>query len=166
MIYLTEPLDSSHKREEFSCGKTMLDNYIRKQARQDMKRRLSVVYVACDDKKRVQGYYTLCSDNIPQSEVPEDVRRKMPASYENLPTTLLGRLAVDRAIQGQKFGQRLLLDALYRSYEISQSVIGSVAVVVDPLDADALSFYNRYGFILLPDRGRMFLPMKTIAALF
>ena len=59
----------------------------------------------------------------------------------------------------------LLIDALSRSYEISKSV-GSFAVVVDPLDEDAEKFYFKYGFILLPDSRKMFLPMKTIGKLF
>jgi hypothetical protein len=39
-----------------------------------------------------------------------------------------------------------------------------MAVIVDPIDADAVRFYQKYGFILLPDRGKMFLPMETICA--
>jgi hypothetical protein len=41
-----------------------------------------------------------------------------------------------------------------------------MAVIVDPLDADAEKFYFKYGFIKLPDSGKMFLAMGTIATLF
>jgi hypothetical protein len=41
-----------------------------------------------------------------------------------------------------------------------------MAVVVDPIDEDAVRFYQKYGFILLPDSGKMFLPMNIIARLF
>lgn len=168
MTYLTQPLETGHVRSEFSCGKKLLDNYIMKQAKQDMKRRLSVVFVltANDNDKKVIGYYTLSSDGIDKQDVPDEVQNKMPPSYNNLPVTLLGRLAVDQNYQGQKLGQKLLIDALKRSSYLSKSSIGSIAVVVDPLDDDAISFYQQYGFILLPDRGRMFLPMKTIDSLF
>jgi len=54
---------------------------------------------------------------------------------------------------------------LKRSYEISKT-IGSFAVIVDPIDQDAENFYEKYGFIKLPDSGKMFLPMKTISQLF
>jgi len=60
----------------------------------------------------------------------------------------------------------LLLDALKRSFEISATEIGSMAVVVDPLDEEAVRFYEKYGFISLPDSGKMFLPMTTISELF
>lgn len=62
-------------------------------------------------------------------------------------------------------GKQILVDALKRSYELSKT-IGSFAVVVDPLDQDAEDFYQKYGFIKLPDSGKMFLPMKTIRQLF
>lgn len=41
-----------------------------------------------------------------------------------------------------------------------------MAVVVDPIDDNARRFYLKYGFINLPDSGRMFIPMGTIAQLF
>lgn len=59
----------------------------------------------------------------------------------------------------------MLLDALKRSYEISEN-IGSFAVVVDPIDENAARFYDKYGFIKLPDSGKMFLPMNTIKTVF
>lgn len=168
MTYSIIPLEADHIRSAFSCGKELLDNYIIKQARQDMKRRLSVVFVltANDNDKEVVGYYTLTNDSIDKSLLPEDVSKKMPPSYSSLPVTLLGRLAVDHKHQGKKLGEKLLINALQRSSAISKTEMGSMAVVVDPLDKEAVSFYEEYGFILLPDRGRMFLPMKTIDKLF
>ncbi len=44
--------------------------------------------------------------------------------------------------------------------------VGAMAVVVDPIDQDAVSFYKRYDFIRLPHSGKMFLPMRTVAMLF
>ena len=43
--------------------------------------------------------------------------------------------------------------------------IGSMAVIVDPIDEQAVQFYQKFGFILL-DSGKMFLAMKTIVDLF
>jgi predicted GNAT family N-acyltransferase len=107
----------------------------------------------------------LSNDSIPAKHLPEEIRKKMPGVYTNLPTTLLGRLAVDKGETGKGLGKLLLIDALNRSYAISMQV-GSMAVIVDPLDLEAEAFYTKYGFIKLPDSGRMFLPMKTIAPLF
>lgn len=75
-------------------------------------------------------------------------------------------LAIDQTSKGQGLGQFLLLDALYRSLQAADA-IAAMAVVVDAKDAGAAAFYDRYGFMPLSAfEGRMFLPMKTISALF
>lgn len=132
-----------------------------------MKRRLSVVFVLTKETDpKVLGYYTLTNDGIDKALVPDEISKKMPPSYKNFPVTLIGRLAVDKQYQGQDLGEKLLLHALKKCADISKTQIGSMAVVTDPLNQKAVSFYEQYGFIMLPDRGRMFLPMKTIDQLF
>jgi GNAT superfamily N-acetyltransferase len=164
MTYLAVPLSSSHKRDDFSWGKDALDTYLQKQANQDIKRKLAACFVLPDEQRKIKGYYTLSNHSIPAKYLPDDIRKKMPPAYANLPTTLLGRLAVDRNHKGHGLGKLLLIDALKRVYDISAD-IGSMAVIVDPLDDEAEGFYSNYGFIKLPASGRMFLPMKTIAKL-
>lgn len=166
MTELTENLNSKHRKKEFSCGKDMLDNYFQKQANQDIKRKLSACFVLNDkETDLVKGYYTLAQNSLDQNLVPLQFQKKLPNSYKSIHTTLLGRLAIDANFQGKGVGKLLLIDALRRSYEISKS-IGSFAVVVDPIDKDAEQFYAKYGFIKLPDSGKMFLPMNTIKTLF
>ena len=165
-MLLTEKLTPSYRKKEFSCGHKILDNYLFRQANQDMKRKLSACFVIAEDKTRlIKGYYTLSNNSIPLDLVPDNFKKKLPESYTSIPTTLLGRLAVDINYQKQGMGKTLLIDALKRSFIASKS-IGSFAVVVDPLDENAMSFYYRYGFISLPDSRKMFLPMKTIEHLF
>ena len=41
-----------------------------------------------------------------------------------------------------------------------------MAIIVDPIDEDAVTFYKKYGFILLPDSGKMFIPIETVANYF
>jgi len=89
----------------------------------------------------------------------------LPKSYTSIPTTLLGRLAIDIKSQGKGIGKILLIDALKRSYEIAKE-IGSFAVVVDPIDEEAEKFYQKYGFIKLPDSEKMFIAMNTLKLLF
>jgi GNAT superfamily N-acetyltransferase len=163
---VTEPLEGKHRKNEFLCEKTMLDNYLHNQANQDVKRKLSACFVKEDSLTGlIQGYYTLSNSSIPKDLIPFDIQKKLPPAYLSLPVTLLGRLAVDKRFHGQGLGKLLLLDALYRCYNLSKS-IGSFAVIVDPLDDDAEAFYLKYGFIKLPDSGKMFLTMKTIEQLF
>ena len=166
MNELTENLNSNHRKKEFSCGKDMLDNYLHKQANQDIKRKLSACFVLNDEETDLlKGYYTLANNSLAQNLIPAQFQKKLPNSYESIPTTLLGRLAIDNRFQKKGVGKLLLIDALRRSYEISKR-IGSFAVVVDPIDEDAERFYDKYGFIKLPDSEKMFLPMNTIKTLF
>lgn len=166
MTQLTEVLNPTHKKKGFSCGKQMLDNYLHRQANQDVKRKLSACFMMKETKSGlIQGYYTLANNSLPLSLIPADLQKKLPKSYSSIPTTLLGRLAIDCRFQGEGLGRLLLIDALYKSYEISKTV-GSFAVVVDPIDKDAENFYEKYGFIKLPDSGKMFLAMQTIKNLF
>jgi len=161
-----ELLSRKHKRKGFECGKDMLDNYIRNQASQDVKRKLSACFVWEDaDTGLIQGYYTLSNNSIPLNVIPEKSRKKLPDSYLSIPATLLERLAVNKRFQGKGIGQILLIDALKRSYEVSEG-IGSFAIIVDPLDDEAVKFYAKYGFVGLPDSGKMFLAMQTLKELF
>ena len=120
MTYLTVPLNSTHDKNSFSCGKEMLDNYFWKQAKQDVKRKLSACFVAIDlDLNKIKGYYTLSSNSIPNILIPDFFKKNLPNSYSDIPTILLGRLAIDKEFQGKGFGSMLLVDALRRCFEIS-----------------------------------------------
>jgi len=161
-----EPLQKSHGREAFSCGHVVLDRYLQHQARQDAQSQVAAVFVAVrPPNSKVLGFYSLSASNIHLGDLPPELVRKLPR-YPHLPVTLLGRLAIDQACKGQGLGQFLLLDALYRSLQAAAS-IAAMAVVVGARDAAAAAFYQGYGFVQLSaSEGRLFLPMKTVAALF
>lgn len=131
-----------------------------------MKRKLAACFILADESQRVKGYYTLSSTSIPREILPGEIIRKLPVSYHNLPASLLGRLAVDNAFKGHRIGETLLVDALLRSYEAASNSVGSMAVIVDPIDSNAEKFYKKYGFVLLPASGKMFIPMETVAKAF
>jgi GNAT superfamily N-acetyltransferase len=166
MSNVTAPLNALHKKENFDCGILLLNQYLHSQAKQDVKRKLSVCFIFTDKDNIVKGYYTLSSTSIKREILPEQISKRLPPSYNNLPATLLGRLAVENKFKGQKIGELLLVDALKKCYESSLTSIGSMCVIVDPIDEKAIQFYEKYGFVLLPDSGKMFMPMQTIGELF
>lgn len=164
--YTIEPL-GDHDRAAFSCGNVSLDQYIREQASQDVKRRLASVFVitAKDDPKRVLAYYTLSSRELNLEQLPSEIARKA-GKYGHLGVTLLGRLAVAEKSRGTGLGSLALTSALHRSLVAAKDV-ASWAVFVEAIDPNAASFYRKYGFIELPeDKLKLFLPMKTIAKAF
>lgn len=160
-----EPLEEHHDRAAFSCGVEDLDNYLHRQAGQDLKKRVAAVFVTTQDTKTIAGFYTLSAHIVRLGDLPPEVAKKLPR-YPDLPATLLGRLAVSKDFRRQRLGEFLLMDALRRTL-IGSAQVASVAVVVDPKDDEARSFYEHYDFIPLPGHpNRMFYLMKTIAALF
>jgi len=155
-----ERLDPEHHdRSRFSCGEPALDDYIRRQASQDVRRSLTSVYCLVDEgEPKIIGYYTLSTYSMPLPDVPADLRRRLP-SYPLVPAFLLGRLAVRLDHQGRGLGEYLLINAVRRC---ASSEIRGWAVLVEATDEDAAGFYQGYGFRALPDNSlRLILPMSA-----
>lgn len=161
MILSIESLDKKHQKKEFNCGQELLNRYIQNQAGQDVKRKLTACFVTANEDNTIMGYYTLSSNSIPKDTFPPDMAAKLPPSYTELPAILLGRLAIDIRFQGKGLGKFLLIDALNRCVCLATQ-LGVLAVIVDPIDDNAMKFYGSYGFIQLPGSGKMFIPVKTI----
>ena len=78
---------------------------------------------------------------------------------------LLARLAVDQSVQGQGWGEGLLIDALQRGVGLADQ-LGIHAVEVDAIDQQAKAFYEKFGFVpLLDNELHLFLPIATIRAI-
>jgi len=164
--YNIEPL-GDHDRAAFSCGKAVLDQYIRERASQDVKRRLASVFVITEksDPRVVLAYYTLSSRELKTNQLPSEIQKKA-GKYGYVGVTLLGRLAVAEKCKGTGLGSLTLMDALDRSLLAAREV-ASWAVLVEAIDSEAARFYGKYGFTELPeDRLKLFLPMKTIGKIF
>lgn len=156
-------LEKNHNRKKFSCGIDELDNYLKQYANQDIKKRLAVCYVITDKSNDVIGYYTLSSNSIDLSDIPDDLAKSL--KYLEIPVIIIGHLAVHKDYQGNKLGQTLLIDTLKRIVEIS-SLVGNQVVIVGPVNDIASKFYAKLGFSPLKTSNRMFLPLKTIIDLF
>jgi len=156
-----EPLNSIHDRKSFHCNVEMLDHYIHRQAGQDIKRRISRVFIASppDSPKTVAGYYSLSTLSIELSQLPEKLALKLPK--HPVPAALVGRLAVSKDARKSGICKMLLADAVKRTLAISEQ-IGIYAMVVDAIDDNAGRFYEQFGFTRLSnDIPRLFLPLKS-----
>ena len=158
-----ERLERAHVRDTFACGKPPLDEFIRRLVSQYEKRNLGRTYVAVrPGEKQVLGYYTLASGSIALQNLPESSARKLPR--HPIPVILLARLAIDQSVQGQEWGEGLLVDAFQRCLGLADK-LGIHAVEVDAIDQQAKSFYEKYGFVPLLDNAfHLFLPVATIHA--
>lgn len=167
MVLKIELLDSRiHQRSDFYCGEASLDNYIQKQASQDLKRKIATIFVLVDNlDKKVLGYYTLSAYTVNIACLETGFAKALPR-YPMLPATLLGRLAVDQNYKGQGLGELLLINALKRAWETSQ-LIASFAVIVEALNDQASNFYIKYGFVPFNQQpSKLYLAMKSVERLF
>jgi GNAT superfamily N-acetyltransferase len=165
MTLRIEPFDSRKHRPDFCCGQDSLDNYIRHQASQDSKKRVSTVFVMVDAPEvDVLAYYTLSSYVIDITALDTAIAKRLPR-YPRLPATLLGRLAVHKQQQGKGIGELMLVDALKKALHASTQVT-SLAVMAEALDQNALNFYLKYGFQQFSQEPmKLYFPVQSIAQL-
>jgi GNAT superfamily N-acetyltransferase len=75
----------------------------------------------------------------------------------------LGRLAIDRSVQGQGLGGDLLLAAGARALAVAAEV-GGIALAIDAKDESAARWYARFGALgLLDDPLKLILPLSVVA---
>lgn len=147
MSLIIEALAAHHDRRNFSCGVPVLDEYLRRYARQHTDAKVSRTYVAAEGHV-VRGYYSLAMAAIPKTNLPAEHASRFPRFP--LPVARLARLAVDQRHQRQGLGELLLADALRRCLRLSEE-IGMIGVIVDAKDEGARGWYERYEFERLPD---------------
>ncbi len=137
-----QPLGTSHRLEEFDCGKPALTDWLLHHARQAQGSGSARTFVTCN-QNRVAGYYSLTVGQIDTLEAPERIRRGM-GQYP-IPLVILARLAVDLDYQKRGLGFSLLQDAIMRTVAIADQA-GIRALLTHPIDAAADAFYRRFGF--------------------
>jgi len=162
--FRAEPLGKHHDRAAFSCGVTELDTYLQRYVGRNQRRNLirRFVLIKPDELQRIVGCSTL-SNATAIRDHDEDAPLMSP--YPEIPALPIGRLAVDRSVQGKGWGRRLLMHALERAARLSKESASALGLV-DPVDVRAATFYARYGFRPLASDRRMYLPMKDIRATF
>lgn len=136
-----EPLIEHHDIEAFVSGVESLDHWIKRRALKNQATGASRTFVSCESRS-VLAYYALASSAITVDAAPGRFRRNMP---DPLPVVVLGRLAVDRSLQGQGVGRALVRDAGHRVIQAADT-IGIRGLIVHALSDDAKGFYEKVGF--------------------
>jgi GNAT superfamily N-acetyltransferase len=135
------PINPEHIADNFACGVSSLDQWLRRQALKNEASGASRTFVVCLAKEIV-GYYTLATGSVMRQQAPGKIKRQMP---DPIPVMVLGRLAVHRNWQGSGLGRSLLRDAIIRTFNVSRQA-GIRALLVHALSEDAKAFYLRHGF--------------------
>ena len=163
LTWREEPIGRHHDRKGFDCGSSDLNDYLNRFARQNHESGGAKTFVAIapTEPARVLGYYAISPGSVAFARVPETVTRKL-GRYE-VPVFRLGRLAIDRSIQGQGLGGDLLLAAGARALAVAAKA-GGVALAIDAKDTRAAAWYERFGALaLLDDPLKLILPLSLIA---
>lgn len=159
-----ELLSPEHDVKSFRCGKPKLDNYLKKIASVSTQKGFGRTYVAVNEgDNRVWGYYTISTNSIPLEIFPG-----LEGAPGKIPVVLLGRFAVDKKVQRQRLGTKLLVHAFKRCLATAeQTAVYALEVEVKDDDEGAEKFYRDHDFVpLLDSRYHLFLTLDTIREAF
>ena len=153
-----------HEVKTFNCGKPAMNQFLARFAVKHMRLGISSTWVLTaesdDSKVPVIAYYTLTAGTVSREEIPFD--KSLPR--HPVPVVLLAKLATDHHYQGQGIGEKTLVKALRKSVELTNSGLPALGTILDVLDEDALSFYQRYEIFkpFTNDPMRLFAPMTVL----
>ena len=146
LVWEAVPLAKHHDRAAFDCGDADLNLYLQKYARQNHESGGAKCFVATPSSTpvRILGFYTLSPASIEYGRTPT-LAKKGLARYD-VPVFRLGRLAVDRNVQGRGLGGALLLRAADRCMRVAREV-GGVGVLIDAKNEGIAKWYAGYGAV-------------------
>lgn len=137
-------LEASHSAENFHCGVTSLDEWLRRHALQSHRSSGSRVFVTTETDPEIAGYYALAAGAVMPREAPARLAQGLGPN-QPAPVIVLARLADDTRYQRQHLGRSLLLDAMTRVLQAGE-LIGVRALLVHAVDERARDWYGQFGF--------------------
>jgi GNAT superfamily N-acetyltransferase len=131
--------------KSFDCGNDMINTFVHKSLKKRVKKHLSQAYVLLDKKESLVGFYAL--DTFSISREIFEYSDKPSGLPPIVPVVRLSMLGVDKSMQKQGIGKKLLQDALLKVVDISK--IAGCAGVYLLAEKEAVSFYDKLGFVAL-----------------
>ena len=143
----------------FDCGNDMIHTFVKKSLKKRVKKHFSQAYVLLENEIFV-GFYTLDTFSIARDTFDTENR---PSGLPPIVSVVkLGMLGVDKKIQAQGIGKRLLRDAMLKVVHISE-LAGCTGLYL-LAEVEAIEFYKALGFKSLKESSPlpMFLHIETI----
>lgn len=160
--------DVEYYLSQFDCGEESLNTFLTEHLKRQHLGKFLRGYVLTtrETKPRILGYYTLSGSCFEKAYLPSKTQQKR-IPYKNVPSVTLGRLAIDKRIQGQGYGELLVIHAMKTVY-LASFAVGIHGLFVEALNHKAKDFYLKMGFIplLAENAFTLFLPTKTFERVF
>lgn len=160
--FIRERLTANHDISDFSSGQPEIDLWLKQYALSAGGRDYGRTYVWHAGDGRVVAFFTLSGHMIDRDQLPEKKRR---GEQREIPSILLGKLALDKSIQKRHFGEELIADAVIEAEKASNHAAARY-LIVDALDPTLIGFYEKFGFTrttgLLPHETRLFARIKDL----
>ena len=160
--WVSRPFTENHDVSHFGSGNQSLDRWLQRDALRAHRAGIAraTVWTAPDDRT-VVAYHAIAPTRIARIDLPS---RSLSGGYSEIPSYLIGRLALDQSLHGQGLGTQLLLDALERIVDASDRAGGRM-IIVDAIDDAALNFYAHHGFHPVEQSNRLVMKLTTAAAI-
>jgi len=160
--------DVEYDLSQFDCGEVSLNTFLAEHLKRQHREKFLRAYVLTtrEENPQILGYYTLSGSCFEKAYLPSKTQQKR-IPYKNVPSVTLGRLAIDKRIQGQGFGELLVTHAMKTVY-LASFAVDIHGLFVEALNDKARNFYLKLGFIplLAENEFTLFLPTKTFESLF
>ncbi len=151
-----ELVDQHHQVDVFQSYEKELVEFLREDALENQKQRLSVTFLWFYEEKLV-SYISLLNDKINLEGNLKEFFREKGIHYKSLPALKIGRLCVDDRFQRRGLGKLMILTTIKIAQEISKTRSGCRFVTLDAKRSqdpqrDPLLFYQKMGFQILQEK--------------
>lgn len=151
---------------DFDCGVEHYNDWLVRHARSAVKSGSASVYLLLEiATERVVGYFSISPTQVRKEDSPEEIQGGL---MRQAPAYLVGKLALDKHIQGRKppdvpMGRQLVLAAIAKVVEAA-TIGGGQLIVIDADNENLISFYQGCGFHPTGVEGDLRLYMKVATA--
>lgn len=149
------PLTQDYPLVEFDCGDNDLNDFLRKDAKHFLEKRIANTFIL-EDKEHIVAYFCLLNDKISRLEITNSKWKRIKdgfpegKQFRSYPTIKIGRFAVSLSYRKQHIGSDLM-DLLKGLLKTGQSRSAFRFITVDAY-LSAIPFYQKNGFNLLTQK--------------
>ncbi len=142
-------ITDAHDLSRFESGVETIDTFLKTNALSNHRAKYSLVLVVADEAHVVFAYYALAIGKVTR-KVGTKGRARSGAPAQ-IPAVILGRLGVDKSLQGEGVGKDLLVHAIGATLAIAEGSYEGPSppisvMAIKALNADVAAFYQRFGF--------------------